>query len=81
MTIGILNVSGSQLRTDRFRPIINVRAIVLGQIFDNERWVSYDILKGEVPTEKQFLGFNAVIIPGSTNSVLTSIPFVNKMVQ
>lgn len=39
--IAILNVSGSQLRTDRFRPIINVRAIILGQVFDNETWLSY----------------------------------------
>ena len=39
--IAILNVSGSQLRTDRFRPIINVKAIILGQVFDNETWLSY----------------------------------------
>jgi len=45
-----MNVSGSQLRLDPYAPIINVRALILGQIYSNENWKSYNILKGEVPT-------------------------------
>ena len=41
-----MNVSGSQLRTDPYLPIINVRALLMGQIYKNENWRSFNVLKG-----------------------------------
>jgi len=45
-----LNVSGSQLRKDPYMPIINVKAILLGQVYNNENWKTFNILKDEVPS-------------------------------
>jgi hypothetical protein len=72
--IAYLNVSGSQLRNDPYSPIINVRALVMGQVYNNEQWKSYNILKDQIPKLEDFLSLDSVIIPGSTNSVLSNIP-------
>ena len=77
--IAYMNVSGSQLRTDPYSPIINVRAIIMGQIYNNEKWKSYNVLKGQVPTVEEFSAFDGVIIPGSTNSVLSNIAPIEVM--
>lgn len=55
-------------------PIVNVRAVVLGQIYNNEKWRNFDVLKGQIPSFKDLLELDGVIIPGSTNSVLSEIP-------
>lgn len=72
--LAYLNVSGSQLREDMYMPIVNVRAVVLGQIYNNEKWRNFDVLKGQIPSFKDLLELDGVIIPGSTNSVLSEIP-------
>ena len=36
--IGYINISKSQLNTDRFQPRINVLGVLLGTIFNNDSW-------------------------------------------
>ncbi len=71
--ITYLNVSGSQLRTDPHMPTVSVRAIILGQFYNNESWSNFNILRGEIPEIGHFMDCDGIIIPGSTNSVLSCI--------
>lgn len=44
-----MNFATSQLRENQLLPKINIPALVLGTIFDNEKWSFYCALKGEIP--------------------------------
>ena len=46
----------------------------MGQVYNNEQWKSYNILRDQIPKLEDFLSLDSVIIPGSTNSVLSNIP-------
>ncbi len=45
-------------------------AIFLGILYNNEEWVTYYFGRGEIPTAEELASYDAVIMPGSNNSVL-----------
>ena len=75
--ICLLNLAISQLRTDKLQPKINVPALLLGTIFNNEKWKIYCVLRGEIPSESELSEFDSIILPGSTNSILDDVPQIN----
>lgn len=48
--------------------------LLLGVLYNNEKWDIIYFDKGEVPTPEDFAGYNAVIMPGSSDSVLNWTP-------
>jgi len=46
-----MNFATSQLRENQLLPKIHLPALIIGTIFNNEKWSYYCILKGEVPTK------------------------------
>lgn len=68
-----MNFATSQLRENQLLPKIHLPALVLGTIFNNEKWSNYCILKGEVPTKNELLNADTLIFPGSSNSVLDHV--------
>ena len=81
--IGYINVSKAQLEAKKtpFAPRFNVPAIMLGTIFNNQKWENMKILADGIPSVKQLLSCNAVFIPGSTNSILDKIPQIEELTK
>lgn len=73
--IAYINLSKSayELHKEPFVPRFNVPAIILGTIFNNEKWEHLLILTQNT-TPAQLAAFDVLFIPGSTYSILDDIP-------
>lgn len=72
-----MNFATSQLREDQLQPKIHICGLLLGTLFNNQKWDYFPILKGIVPTKDQLLKYDAVILPGSSLSAMDSHPHVD----
>ena len=73
--IAYINLSKSayELHKEPFVPRFNVPAIILGTIFNNEKWEHLLILTQNT-TPAKLAAFDVLFIPGSTYSILDDIP-------
>ena len=72
--IAIMNFATSQLRNDQLKPRIHILGLLIGIFFDNQNFDCFHILKGDVPKKSQMVGYDAIILPGSTHSVMDQVP-------
>jgi GMP synthase (glutamine-hydrolysing) len=54
---------------------------LVGSYFDNQEWTIFDIQNENVPTVEELLELDAVIITGSTDSVLNKSPYVQTAID
>ena len=73
-----MNFATSQLRKDQLQAKINLPGLIMGSLFNNQKWDYFPILKGEIPTKEQLLEYDAVILPGSSYSAMDSVPEIDK---
>lgn len=64
-----------------FNPTLNTAAILLGQVYNNEKYYLYNILKGQIPTVEELMTLDTLIIPGSGLSVLDSHEEIEKVTK
>lgn len=76
-----MNFATSQLRENKLLPKINLPSLLMGSMYNNEKWSYYLTLKGEVPTLEALLSADTIILPGSSNSVLDFIAPVEELVS
>lgn len=72
----MMNFATSQLREDQLQAKINICGLLLGTLFDNQKWDYFPVLKGEIPNKDQLVQYDAVILPGSSYSASDAVPEV-----
>jgi GMP synthase-like glutamine amidotransferase len=68
--IFLVNFATSQLNEDKLLPKIHLPGLIIGSLFNNEDWTVFWALRDDIPTYAQLLEADAVVIPGSSHSVL-----------
>ena len=76
-----MNFATSQLRKDQLQPKINILGLLLGCLYDNQKFDYFPILKGEIPTKTQLVEYDSVIMPGSSYSAMDSVPEIDLFVS
>ncbi len=79
--IALMNFATSQLREDQLQPKINILSLLLGVLFDNQKFSYFRILRGEVPSKEQLVQFDSIIMPGSSYSAMDSVPEIDLFVS
>lgn len=79
--IFLLNFATSQLRNNQLLPKIHLPGLLMGLFFDNQKWTCFCVLKDEIPKKSDLLEADALIFPGSGNSVLDEIEPVNQFIK
>ena len=51
-------------------PKTSLASLFLGLLFNNEKWYNFNIPMGNIPSVEQILDLDAIIITGSSLSVL-----------
>lgn len=79
--IALMNFATSQLRDDQLQAKINLLSLLLGCLYDNQKFDYFRILKGEIPTKAQLVEYDSVIMPGSSYSAMDSVPEIDLFIS
>ena len=72
-----MNFATSQLREDQLQPKINIVGLLLGCLYDNQKFDYFPILKGRIPLKDQLVKYDSIIMPGSSYSAMDSVPQID----